>query len=58
MRALLGSSWVVLSRIVRPQIEMITTVILLIRVVVKIMVPFWVLNIIRHLIFRVPQKGP
>ena len=27
------------------------------RVVVKIMVPFWVLMIIRHLIFRVPQKG-
>ena len=27
-------------------------------VVVKIMVPFWVLNIIQHLIFRVPKKGP
>ena len=27
-------------------------------VVVKIMVPFWVPIIIRHLIFRVPQKGP
>ena len=27
-------------------------------VVVKIMVPFWVLIIIRHLIFRVPTKGP
>ena len=27
-------------------------------VVVKIMVPFWVLVIIRHLIFRVPKKGP
>ena len=27
-------------------------------VVVKIMVPFWVPNIIRHLIFRVPEKGP
>ena len=26
-------------------------------VVVKIRVPFWVLNIIRHLIFRVPKKG-
>ena len=26
-------------------------------VVVKIMVPFWVPNIARHLIFRVPQKG-
>ena len=26
-------------------------------VVVKIMIPFWVRNIIRHLIFRVPQKG-
>ena len=25
-------------------------------VVVKIMVPFWVLIIIRHLLFRVPQK--
>ena len=30
----------------------------LIGVVVKIMVPFWVPNIVRHLIFRVPQKGP
>ena len=27
-------------------------------VVVKIMLPFWVLNIIRHLIFKVPEKGP
>ena len=27
-------------------------------VVVKIMVPFWVLNRIRHLLFRVPKKGP
>ena len=27
-------------------------------VVVKIMVPLWVLNIVRHLIFRVPKKGP
>ena len=27
-------------------------------VVVKIIVPFWVLNIIRHLKFRVPKKGP
>ena len=26
-------------------------------VVVKIMVPFWVPNIVRHLIFRVPKKG-
>ena len=26
-------------------------------VVVKIMAPFWVPIIIRHLIFRVPQKG-
>ena len=26
-------------------------------VVVKIMVPFWIPIIIRHLIFRVPQKG-
>ena len=25
--------------------------------VVKITVPFWVLIIVRHLIFRVPQKG-
>ena len=25
-------------------------------VVVKIMVPFWVPNIVRHLLFRVPQK--
>ena len=25
---------------------------------VKIMVPFWVTIIIRHLIFRVPKKGP
>ena len=30
----------------------------LIRVVVKIMVPFWVPIIIRHLLFRVPKKGP
>ena len=27
-------------------------------VVVKIMVPFWVPNIIRHLLFRVPKNGP
>ena len=27
-------------------------------VVVKIRVPFWVLNIIRHLIFGVPKKRP
>ena len=27
-------------------------------VVVKIMVPFWVPIIIRHLLFRVPRKGP
>ena len=27
-------------------------------VVVKIMVPFWIPVIIRHLIFRVPNKGP
>ena len=26
-------------------------------VVVKTMVPFWVLSIIRHLIFRGPKKG-
>ena len=26
-------------------------------VVVKIMVPFWIPIIIRHLIFRVPKKG-
>ena len=26
--------------------------------VFKIMVPFWVPDIIRHLIFRVPKKGP
>ena len=26
--------------------------------IVKIMVPFWVPIIIRHLIFRVPKKGP
>ena len=26
--------------------------------VVKIMVPFWIPIIIRHLIFRVPKKGP
>ena len=28
------------------------------RVVVKIMVPFGVLNIVQHLCFRVPKKGP
>ena len=27
-------------------------------VVVKMMVPFWIPIIIRHLIFRVPKKGP
>ena len=27
-------------------------------VVVKIKVPFWVPTIIRHLLFRVPKKGP
>ena len=27
-------------------------------VVVKIRVPFWVLNIIRHLLFGVPKMGP
>ena len=27
-------------------------------VVVKIMVPFWIPIIVRHLIFRVPKKGP
>ena len=27
-------------------------------VVVKIRVPFWVPIIIRHLLFRVPNKGP
>ena len=27
-------------------------------VVVKIMVPFWVPIIVRHLLFRVPKKGP
>ena len=30
----------------------------LIWVVVKIMVPFWIHIIIRHLLFRVPKKGP
>ena len=30
----------------------------LIWVVVKIMVPFWLTIIIRHLTFRVPKKGP
>ena len=27
-------------------------------VVVKIKVPFWVPIIVRHLLFRVPKKGP
>ena len=27
-------------------------------VVVKIMVPFWIPIIIRHLLFRVPKNGP
>ena len=27
-------------------------------VVVRMMVPFWVVDVIRHLIFRVPTKGP
>ena len=26
-------------------------------VVVEIMVPFWLLTVLRHLLFRVPQKG-
>ena len=30
----------------------------IIRVVVKIMVPFWIPTTIRHLIFRVLKKGP
>ena len=34
------------------------TLLLAIWVVVKIMVPFWILIIIRHLIFRVPKKRP
>ena len=29
---------------------------LIIWVVVKIMVPFWVLSIIRHLVFRIPKR--
>ena len=28
------------------------------RLVVKIMVPFWVPIIVRHLVFRVPKKEP
>ena len=28
------------------------------RVVVKIVVPYWVLNIKRHLLFRVPKRDP
>ena len=31
--------------------------VILIWVVVKIMVRFWVPNIVRHLIFRVPKQG-
>ena len=27
-------------------------------VVVKIMVPFWVPNVVRHLLFRVPKRDP
>ena len=27
-------------------------------VVIKIMVPFWALGIIRHLVFRGPRRGP
>ena len=29
-----------------------------IRAVAKIMVPFWVLSIIRHLVFGGPERGP
>ena len=36
----------------------IDPVALLTRVVVKIMVPFGVPLILRHLLFRVPKKGP
>ena len=28
------------------------------RVVIKIVVAFWIPIIVRHLIFRVPKKGP
>ena len=27
-------------------------------VVVKLRVPFWLIIVIRHLLFRVPEKGP
>ena len=33
-------------------------IIFIVWVVVKISVPFWVPIIIRHLLFRVPKKGP
>ena len=38
--------------------ESVAARVLCIWVVVKIMVPFWVPITIRHLIFRVPKKGP
>ena len=34
------------------------TTILYIGVIVKIMVPFWVLSIVRNLKFRGPERGP
>ena len=39
-------------------IQFVSRVYRVIWVVVKIMVPFWIPIIIRHLIFRVPKKGP
>ena len=59
-----GGSWVTIRRIraqaiivliVVPTIE---TLLAAIWMAVKMMVPFWLLNIIRHLIWRVPKKGP
>ena len=46
------------SSLLAPMTHIVTLVIPIIRVVVKIMVPFWSPIIIRHLIFRGPKKGP
>ena len=43
---------------VRLKVEVCTSFHAAIWVVVKIMVPFWVPIIIRHLLFRVPRKEP
>ena len=47
-----------IKRILPIPTPQIYNLIIVIWVVVKIIVPFWIPMIIRHLIFRVPKKGP